>query len=297
MTPSTVLVHGATGTQGGPVARRLLASGVHVRALTRDASGAADLAAAGAEVVLGDQRDLDSLVRAGRGADAAFVMGAASVPAADYERQVRNGLQAARDAGIAHVVLATSGMVPDEASTPSLDAKRAVVAAAAEFTPGAVVLTTTIYLENLMLVVEALRGGVLPYPIPDEIAVAWQSLDDHAAMAVAALGRPDLAGRTLDGGGPDIVTGSELASRIGELTGRAVSYAAVPPSAFGGQLEPFLGPEVARMIAENYEYEGGRGAHGIAPRAAAVSDELGVTPTPLDSWLATTLVPVLAAAA
>src|SRR5512143_2614540 len=60
-----ILVTGATGHQGGAVARKLLEDGFQVRALTRDQYKAAsrNLAKLGAEVVGGDLGDRSSLDR------------------------------------------------------------------------------------------------------------------------------------------------------------------------------------------------------------------------------------------
>jgi uncharacterized protein YbjT (DUF2867 family) len=57
-----ILVFGATGSQGGAVARRLLDRGFRVRALTRDPQKpeAHALADQGAEVVQGDMDDRSS---------------------------------------------------------------------------------------------------------------------------------------------------------------------------------------------------------------------------------------------
>ena len=59
-----VLVTGATGFTGGHLAQALAARGEHVQALVRDATRAADLAAAGVELVAGDLRDPAALERA-----------------------------------------------------------------------------------------------------------------------------------------------------------------------------------------------------------------------------------------
>ena len=58
-----VLVTGATGRQGGAVARNLLGRGFRVRALTRDPQkpSARSLAERGAEVVRGDLEDRSSV--------------------------------------------------------------------------------------------------------------------------------------------------------------------------------------------------------------------------------------------
>ncbi|MEV4753225.1 NmrA/HSCARG family protein [Streptosporangium sp. NPDC049248] len=72
--PAPVLVTGATGQQGGATARALLATGVPVRALVRDPTTdrARAVEALGAELVTGDLRDRDSLIRAATGVRAVF---------------------------------------------------------------------------------------------------------------------------------------------------------------------------------------------------------------------------------
>lgn len=63
----TIAVLGATGQQGGSIARELLSKKEwKVRAITRnaDSAGAKALASAGAEVVVADTNDVDSLIKA-----------------------------------------------------------------------------------------------------------------------------------------------------------------------------------------------------------------------------------------
>jgi nucleoside-diphosphate-sugar epimerase len=67
----TVFVVGATGTQGGPVARALLEAGYPVRAASRSPERAADLAAQGAEPVAVDLLDPDFVARAAAGTELA----------------------------------------------------------------------------------------------------------------------------------------------------------------------------------------------------------------------------------
>ena len=69
-----IVVAGATGKQGGAVARHLLAGGHRVRALTRDPSKppARALADAGAEVVRADLEDPGSLDAALEGSAGLF---------------------------------------------------------------------------------------------------------------------------------------------------------------------------------------------------------------------------------
>jgi uncharacterized protein YbjT (DUF2867 family) len=70
----SVLVTGATGNQGGAVARLLLSRGHRVRGLTRkpESAAARKLKALGAEIATGDMEDRGSLAYAASGMDAFF---------------------------------------------------------------------------------------------------------------------------------------------------------------------------------------------------------------------------------
>ena len=113
-TAKTIAVIGATGAQGGSLARAALAdtSGEWtVRAITRKTDGVAarELAAAGAEVVQADLDDVESLKAAFDGAYGAFCVtnfwehfsGAKEI------EQAQNLAEAARAAGVRHVVWST----------------------------------------------------------------------------------------------------------------------------------------------------------------------------------------------
>jgi uncharacterized protein YbjT (DUF2867 family) len=103
-----VVVTGATGSQGGSVARHLLASGRWgVRALTRTpaSDAACDLRSAGAEVVQGDFGDAESLRKACTGTAALFLVTNYWSQGGEAEyRHGRNMVEAALDAGIGHIV-------------------------------------------------------------------------------------------------------------------------------------------------------------------------------------------------
>ena len=69
-----VLVTGATGAVGAPIVAQLLAQGAAVRCLVRD-PGTATAALPGADLIVGDLADPDSLARAVAGCDAVFHAG------------------------------------------------------------------------------------------------------------------------------------------------------------------------------------------------------------------------------
>jgi nucleoside-diphosphate-sugar epimerase len=108
----TVVVTGATGFTGGHLARRLAAAGQPVRALVRDPSHAADLAASGIQLVTGDLRDPRALLAAVAGSEVVYHIAAiyrsAGVPAATYRAINRTAvgqvIEAAASAGVRRVV-------------------------------------------------------------------------------------------------------------------------------------------------------------------------------------------------
>jgi uncharacterized protein YbjT (DUF2867 family) len=108
-----IVVCGATGSQGGAVARSLLDRGFRVRALTRDLQKpeAQTLAEQGAEVVQGDMEDRSSM-------DQVLVEGVYGVFSVQnfwetgYDREVQQGkivADAAKAAGVDHFVYSSVG--------------------------------------------------------------------------------------------------------------------------------------------------------------------------------------------
>ena len=109
-----IAVVGATGTQGGGLARAILADpngGFAVRAITRDPNKdkAKALAAAGAEVVQADIDDVASLTKAFEGAYGVYgVTNFWEHFSAEKEKsQAKNIAEAAKAAGVKHVIWST----------------------------------------------------------------------------------------------------------------------------------------------------------------------------------------------
>ena len=102
-----ILVTGATGEQGGALARQLLQKKHKVYALTRNihSPAAQDLRNRGANIIKGDLDDSDSLIRAVNDVESIFLMG---TPFEDgTEGEIRRGTlmaDLAKDKGIGHLV-------------------------------------------------------------------------------------------------------------------------------------------------------------------------------------------------
>jgi uncharacterized protein YbjT (DUF2867 family) len=193
----TIAVVGATGRQGGQVARHLLADGWHVRAITRKPGGknAAILAKRGADVVAADLEDPKSLDSAFAGAHGVFSVQAPHSGSIEIEiRQGMNAARAAERAGVRHVVYGSAG--PGEAKTgiEQWDAKIEVAGQMKELGLPLTVLRPMAFME-LMVDPTFYPQSSTWYTMPKlaglECRIPWLSVRDLGAIAARAFADPD----------------------------------------------------------------------------------------------------------
>ncbi|WP_152220321.1 NAD(P)H-binding protein [Pseudomonas sp. SCB32] len=107
-----ITVMGATGRTGSRICQTLLNASVPVRALGRSAERLAPLAAAGAQIAVGEPDDADFLAEAFQGAEAIYTLLAYGPDTEDYrQQQAAQGeaiLQAIRRSGVRRVVFLSS---------------------------------------------------------------------------------------------------------------------------------------------------------------------------------------------
>ena len=267
-----VLVYGATGQQGGPVARRLLAAGRRTRVLTRDPDRAESLREAGAEIAVGDLGNPASLEAASEGVGRIFF----HVPTV-YDIDVgtaygRNAIDAAVSAGIGLFVFDTSFPVASEPTDVAAnEIRRELQAYLQRSGIPHIVIRPTFYIENYYLPVTApediVRQGILRYPpLPRDMRVSWISLEDVGALAVEALSRPELAGSVFDVGGPEALTGDEVAERFAAILDRPVTYDPFSFDEYEQMLSTFLGKALGKGVTSQVRY------YAKHPHLLAVSD-------------------------
>src|SRR5256712_9198596 len=126
--PKTILGAGATGQQGGPVARSLLKRGHRVIGLTRSAWKLKGLAVAGIEGVQGALTQRASLTPLVRNVDGFFIVTTPFGP--DFsvrpEWEVQQGttaIDAAKAASVRHVVLSSVASADRNTGIPHFESK------------------------------------------------------------------------------------------------------------------------------------------------------------------------------
>ncbi len=252
MTHKTIAVFGATGAQGGGLARAILAepeAGFALRAVTRKPRGAAAQALrdAGAEVIEADIDDPGSVRKAMEGCWGAYCV-TNFWEHFSPERELAQAstlAQAAADAGLGHVVWSTledtrrfvpvgSGRMPvlmGRYNVPHLDAKGEADAFFRASRVPTTFLLTSFYWDNLIhLGMAPTRGadGRLKFVLPmGERKLPGIAAEDigRCAWGIFKQG-PTVADRTVGVSGEHL-TGVQMAAALAEALGQPVDHVAL----------------------------------------------------------------------
>jgi uncharacterized protein YbjT (DUF2867 family) len=282
----TVLVYGATGTQGTPVEDQLLKQGKNTRVVTRDADHAAHWAARGAEVAVADLGDRESLAAANEGIERVVLQLPLQYDFELHEAYGRNAVDAAKAAGVDLVVFNTSAHVISGEDVHAYQARQEVVDYLRASGIPSVVIRPTFYYEIFLgpwIRPGIVESGVVAFPLPAQFPMSWVSAEETAAYAVAALERGDLAGQEFDVGGPEALTGDDIAARFGEVMGRSLSYVPIDPDDYERALAPIFGETVAFEVAAQVRCMIRRGTGAVDMTATRA--QFGVEPLSLARWI------------
>ena len=258
MTEKTIMVCGAGGSQGGAVTAALLARGDRVRTLARSQEKQAAFGEKGIQAVLGDLSDPMAVHAACEGVDGIFFVLPLQYDEDQHARYTDNIIAGAQHGGVEILVFNTSNRIPEEVTDVlGIEVRRSAENRLRETGVPFISLHTTTYMENTTLPWSAAgvnEESVFRYPLPPDVADVWISAADAARFALAALDKPQLASRSFDVGGPQAVTGPEIAAAFSSALGREIQFESVPPGEFGAVMEPFVGTAGAESLAKLYTY-------------------------------------------
>ena len=265
-----IAIVGATGQQGGGLARAILDDPNHgfaVRALTRnpDSDAARRLAAQGAEVVEADITDEASLTKAFDGAYGAFLVTNfwEHMSPTQEKQDALNMAQAAKAAGLTHVIWSTlddtrehfpldDDRMPNigDYKVPHFDAKAEADQYFVDAAVPTTFLRTTFYWDGLLGQMGPQRGEdgklVLAMAMGDS-PLAGIAVEDIGRTAYGILQRgPELAGRTISIAS-DHLTGTQIAEQLSTALGETVTYVPVPFDVLRAQPFP-AAVELANMF-------------------------------------------------
>jgi uncharacterized protein YbjT (DUF2867 family) len=230
----SVLVTGATGHQGGAVARELLARGYRVRAMTRhpDSEKAQELADLKAEIVRGDYDDPASLPKAIDGVWGVFAV--QNTWEAGVEREEEQGKRFAklcREGGVQHYVYTSVGSAHRQTGIPHFDNKWRIeeTIRRLEF-PSYTIMRPVFFMENFLgpWFLPGLEEGKLAMPVKPTTSLQMIAVEDIGRFGAWAFDNY----RRLNGYAFDIAgderTMPEVAKIFGAAAEREIEFVHVP---------------------------------------------------------------------
>lgn len=249
-----ILVIGASGFVGRPVARALLASGHGVRCLARDPAKVRDLAALGGEVVRGDMLDRASMRRATDSVDAAYIVvhtlspqgaGAAGEGFMDVEmRGVQNIVAACRANGVRRLIYVTFlGTAPDGPSAwirGRWETEQALLRSGLDATiirPGQIVGVGGQGFDRLAAQARRSTALIMGGGRQKFRTIA---LDDLVYYLVGVLDDPRANGQAYDVGSDDILTTEQMIDMAADVLGREHPRKIHLPQALLAALAPLV---------------------------------------------------------
>jgi uncharacterized protein YbjT (DUF2867 family) len=224
-----IAVTGATGQQGRAVAKKLLAEGWTVRALTRDPNkpAAQELKSLGAEILPGDMDQRAELDAAFKDAYGVFSVQNFWLPNVGFEGEVRQGeavADAANAAKVQHLVYSSVGSAHRGMGQKHFESKWIIEQYIHGLELPYTILRPAAFMENYNWSrAPILNGAFIGMGLRPEKGLQLIAVEDIAVFtALAFASRNQFLGRTLELAG-DELTELQIADTFAKVIGRPVS--------------------------------------------------------------------------
>jgi uncharacterized protein YbjT (DUF2867 family) len=230
-TQKTILITGATGKQGGAVARALQGKGFQLRAMTRkpDSDAAKALASAGVEIVVGDLNDAASMDKALTGAWGVFaVQNTWEAGVEGEEEQGKRLAKLAKEKGVQHFVYTSVGSANRKTGIPHFENKwRIEETVRALGFPSHVILRPVFFMENLPSP-WFLHGDKLITAMKPTTKLQMIAVEDIGKIGARAFTHAaELKGREVEIAG-DSATMVEAAAAMSRAMGKTIEFMSIP---------------------------------------------------------------------
>ena len=239
-----IFIAGLSGQLSSRVARLLAERSIRFKGSSRNPDKALGLAPA-VEVVNASYEDPAALTAALHGVERFLLVSTSDHDEGKRQALHRAAIQAAKDAGVRHVVY-TSFLSVNPTSPFSAGATHAATEAALRDSGMTYTfLRASLYADFLPAVLgPAVASGLLAVPAGNG-AASYVTRDDLAEVAAQVLADGGFENETLEVTGPAAVTQAELAELAGRITGRPVRYQDVSEDEFAETMARLTGAPIS----------------------------------------------------
>ena len=293
---SRVLVYGATGDQGLPLMRALLARGFKLRAATRDLNHFPSTDFPEVEPVHASFDEPESLNAACRGMDAIALN-----PPFTFDRAYANRIgtvvaNTAVQAGVKKIAFNTSCFIADhDIGLSAHDGRRDIEHALERSGLDYAVIRSTVFMDNMLRPwskPSIANRSVFAYPAGPTLRISWVCLDDVGAYMAAALANPAVKAHKFAIGGPEILVGDQVAERLTEALGRPITFKSLHPTEFArGMMKLVTGVDAEPVpntiwdrMAQFYSWYNDQAQSPLTVDLSPALALLDVKPTLLIDW-------------
>jgi uncharacterized protein YbjT (DUF2867 family) len=218
-----ILITGASGNVGSQVLKQLSATGAKLRAMYRNQQAAAS-APKGIEVAIADFAKPEELKQALRGVEKLFLLCA---PVPELPQLEANAVDAAKSAGVKHIVKLSAIGAGEGAHTFARGhqaAERKLRESGIAYT----FLRPNGFMENFLLYTGTLQSQGAFYGSGSESPVSYIDVRDIAAVTAKALTSSGHENKIYELTGPEGLSNSDVAAKIGAAVGKPVKFVRVP---------------------------------------------------------------------
>lgn len=253
-----ILAIGATSSLGRLVVPQLLEKGEKVRAMTRTPEKAEDLRTLGAEVVKGDLRDPESVVKACRGIEKVIAMSHSFIGRGSSSPQIvddkgnRGLIDAAKAEGVKHFVFTSVLGARGDHPIDFFQIKYKIEEYLKQSGLTYIIIRASAFMEFWASMVgqPIIDSGKTKIFGNGKNPINFVSVEDVAKFAVLALQNPEAQNRVIEVGGPENLTFEEVVNTFERVTGKTakVSHVPLPAMRIMKVIVGAFNPALGRMI-------------------------------------------------
>lgn len=253
-----VVVLGASADQGVPLVAALKKAGMTPTAAARRMEAMVTTPFPNTPTVFADITDQASLETAFAGQDAL----AMHLPFEHNREKAasfgRNIAVAAKAAGLKKIVFNTSCYIANhELGVSAHDGRRDIQQAIRDSGVNHVFIEPVVFMNNMIAPwckPSIVNHGMFAYPASETLKISFISLDDVGAVMTAALQTDAVDGQSVQIGGPEALTGYDIAKTLSKVSGRDIKFNSLSPTEFAENISELV--TGSRVIPKGSVYNG-----------------------------------------